>query len=66
MNNKQADQIAGLLNRQNQLTRQYTKNNVLKSATKFLIETNESNDVIATVEVELVQWYQAENQAPFC
>ncbi len=60
MNDKQAEQIASLLNRQNQLTKKYEKAEVLKAAERFLMQLDNNGEVIAAVEVELIQWYQAE------
>lgn len=59
MQNSEADQIADLLNRRNQLTRQYTADLVLEHANNYLYEVVGS-EVVACVEVKKVQWYQAE------
>lgn len=56
----QADQIAALLNLQNELTLQYTRKRVLDHAENYLIETSDQGDVLACVEVKKVQWYQSE------
>jgi ribosomal protein S18 acetylase RimI-like enzyme len=60
MNNSQAEQIADLLNRQNQLTKRQTGADILERSDQFLVELDDSGRVIAVVEVERVQWYQAE------
>jgi len=60
MNPTQAEQTAKLLNRQNRLTRKYTKASIMKNAGQFLTILDAAENVIAAVEVELVQWYQAE------
>lgn len=54
-----ANEIAQLLNRRNQLTRQYSANMILDHAQNFLFEVVDAK-VIACVEVKRVQWYQAE------
>lgn len=54
-----ADQIAQLLNRRNQLTRQYTAEMVLQQAGNYLFEIL-GTEVVACVEVKRVQWYQTE------
>jgi ribosomal protein S18 acetylase RimI-like enzyme len=56
----QADQIATLLNERNQLTIEYDRIRVLGRAESYLCRFSESKDVIACVELKIVQWYQAE------
>ena len=60
MNDTQAQQAASLLNRQNQLTKKYGKTDILKRSDQFLMRLDDAGKVIAAVEVEQVQWYQAE------
>jgi ribosomal protein S18 acetylase RimI-like enzyme len=60
MNKSQAEEIADLLNRQNQLTTRQTGAGILERSGQFLVELDNSGRVIAVVEVEAVQWYQAE------
>ncbi|OPY62668.1 MAG: putative acetyltransferase [Syntrophorhabdus sp. PtaU1.Bin002] len=60
MTEKQAEQIAELLNKQNQLTRKYDRNDILQRRDCFVTEVDVSGDVLGAVEVEKIQWYQAE------
>lgn len=55
-----ADQIATLLNERNELILQYTRKRVLDHANNYLCHFSETNEVIACIEVKIVQWYQAE------
>ena len=60
MDRNQAEQIATLLNAQNQLTVQYTADRVLKCQNNYLIKQDNSGWVIACAELRQVQWYQFE------
>lgn len=55
-----ADAVATLLNSRNQLTVQYTRQRVLQEADNYLYRLDEAGQLIACVELEKVQWYQAE------
>jgi RimJ/RimL family protein N-acetyltransferase len=55
-----ADQIAKLLNERNELTKPYTRQDILKHAANYRIRRSDSNVVVACVEVKKVQWYQTE------
>lgn len=55
-----AQQIADLLNTQNQLTRQYLAEDVLSEQESYTIRVNASGQVIGAVQVKKVQWYQCE------
>jgi len=56
----QAEQIAMLLNTQNQLTRQYHRDGILKSKECFILKEDMDGNIVGAVEVARVQWYQAE------
>ncbi|MBU0477831.1 GNAT family N-acetyltransferase [bacterium] len=60
MTNKQAEQIAKLLNTQNLLDRKYDQNSILEKRDRLITKIDENGDVIGVAEVEEVQWYQAE------
>lgn len=60
MDHSQAEQIATLLNTQNQLTIQYTADRVLKHKSDYLIRRDEVGLVVACAELKRVQWYQFE------
>ena len=60
MNYDHAGQIAELLNSQNELTRQYGADLVLKSAENYLYDVSDTGKIIACVELKRVQWYQFE------
>ena len=60
MTEKQAEQIAKLLNNQNQLSQKYDRNTILQKRDCFVTEVDENEDILGAVEVEKVQWYQAE------
>jgi ribosomal protein S18 acetylase RimI-like enzyme len=60
MNKTQAQQIADLLNTQNQLTVKYTADKVLASQADILFHAGDGGKVTCAVEVSRVQWYQAE------
>lgn len=60
MDNKQAKQIADLINARNRLARQYDAESILEAADRYLFELSETGDVIGCVEVKRVQWYQFE------
>lgn len=55
-----AVQISSLLNERNELTRQYTSEHVLEHSDNYLCHYSDSGEVVACVEVKMVQWYQAE------
>lgn len=58
--NKEADQIAALLNERNELTVRYTRERVLNEKEDYILRASSSGDVIACVQVKKVQWYQCE------
>ncbi len=60
MDLNQAQQIANLLNTQNQLTVQYDAGRVLEHKDNYLVRLDESGQVIACAELKQVQWYQFE------
>lgn len=60
MDNKHAEQIAMLLNDQNQLVVQYTADRVLEHKDNYLVRLDNSGKVIACAELKQVQWYQFE------
>lgn len=60
MTKDQAEQIASLLNRRNQLTRVYTATDVLQSAKEYEFISAEDGKILGCVQVRKVQWYQAE------
>jgi ribosomal protein S18 acetylase RimI-like enzyme len=60
MTHSTASAIAQLINSQNQLTRTYTADAVLRDESRYIVYTNEANECIGVVEVKLVQWYQCE------
>ena len=55
-----ANQIAALLNKRNELTVQYTPQRILQHADNYICRYSENGEVIACVEVKKVQWYQTE------
>ena len=55
-----ANQIAHLLNTQNQLTVHYTAEKVLANQDQYIVRFGENDTVLGTVEVKKVQWYQCE------
>src|SRR2546426_2878779 len=59
MSREVAEQIAHLLNTQNQLTVPYTAARVLEHD-RYITRHDESGKVIGAVEVKKVQWYQCE------
>lgn len=60
MERSQAEQIATLLNTQNQLTVHYDADRVLDYQENYLVRLNRSGEVIACAELKKVQWYQFE------
>ena len=60
MDRSQAEQIATLLNTQNQLTVQYNADRVLEHAGNYLVRMDSSGQVAACAELKKVQWYQFE------
>ncbi len=59
MTRSEAEQIAGLINRRNQLPEPYTANAILSKSGRYEYELNDGT-VIACVERKRVQWYQWE------
>ena len=55
-----AEQIATLLNAQNQLTVPYTKARVLDHEDRYITKLDDSGVVVGVVEVKKLQWYQCE------
>ena len=60
MTESQANQIASLLNAQNQLTTKYDSARIIKDQANFVIHADNNGDVLGAAEVTRVQWYQAE------
>ena len=60
MTANQAEQIAKLLNSQNQLTRKYNQETILKGKERFILKEDIEGTVLGAVEVVKAQWYQAE------
>ncbi|MBD9467764.1 GNAT family N-acetyltransferase [Pseudoxanthomonas sp. PXM01] len=60
MERNQAEQIANLLNTQNQLTVHYGADRVLACQDNYLVRLDSSGRVIACAELKKVQWYQFE------
>lgn len=60
MDNAHAEQIAMLLNAQNQLVVQYTADKVLEHQDNYLVRLDDSGKLIACAELKQVQWYQFE------
>ncbi len=60
MNESEAKQIADLLNTQNHLTMQYDAVTVLRRKNDIIFHTDDDGTVTCAVEVDRVQWYQAE------
>lgn len=60
MDRNQAEQIAVLLNTQNQLTIQYTADRVLEHQDNYLVRLDATGQVVACAELKKVQWYQFE------
>lgn len=57
---KQAEEIAKLLNQQNQLAGVHTADTVLADKIGYLVELSEDGRVACCAHVKKVQWYQAE------
>jgi len=57
---KQAEEIAVLLNSRNQLMITYTSDRVLKESKNYYCIFSTLGTVIACVEIKPVQWYQSE------
>jgi GNAT superfamily N-acetyltransferase len=55
-----AEQIATLINTQNELTVTYTAAKVLRHEDRYIVRADESGNVVGVVEVKNVQWYQCE------
>lgn len=61
MNPIQADQIAQLLNSNNELKSAYTADQLLRYAHEYkFLQDEDSSNVIAVVQIKKVQWYQHE------
>ncbi len=60
MTGNQAEQIAKLLNDQNQLARQYDRDAILQRKECFVLREDTDGNVVGAVEVVKVQWYQVE------
>ncbi len=60
MDGNHAEQIATLLNAQNQLTVQYTASRVLEHQDDYLVRLDDAGQVVACAELKQVQWYQFE------
>jgi N-acetylglutamate synthase-like GNAT family acetyltransferase len=60
MDRGQAEQIATLLNEQNQLTVQHTAEKVLEHSDNYLVRLDSVGHVLACAELKKVQWYQFE------
>jgi ribosomal protein S18 acetylase RimI-like enzyme len=60
MDEKQATQIAELLNGQNQLDGEYDAARVLKDAAEYLVDLSDDGRVACCGQLKKVQWYQAE------
>lgn len=61
MNPNQANQIAELLNNNNELKSAYTTDQVLRYAHEYkFIQEEDTNYVVAVVQIKKVQWYQHE------
>lgn len=59
MTEQQAKEIADLLNGRNELSVEYTPQDVLRDAANYIFEVLDGT-VIASIEVKAVQWYQWE------
>ncbi len=55
-----AEEIADLLNSQNQLVGRYTAEKVLDHQDDYIVRYDENGKVLGAVEVRSVQWYQCE------
>jgi hypothetical protein len=55
-----AEQIASLLNSQNQLTVPYTASKILNAQDRYIVRFDNAGRVLGAVEVKPVQWYQSE------
>lgn len=60
MTQEQAEQIASLLNRRNQLTKVYHAADVLASANEYEFFIGDEGKIVGCVQVKSIQWYQAE------
>jgi N-acetylglutamate synthase-like GNAT family acetyltransferase len=61
MNPIQANQIAELLNNSNELKSAYTADQLLRYAHEYkFIQNEDTNKVVAVVQIKKVQWYQYE------
>jgi len=61
MNPVQADQIAQLLNSNNELKSAYTSDQLLRYAHEYkFLQNEDTNDIMAVVQIKKVQWYQHE------
>ncbi len=55
-----AEQIAILLNTQNQLTVKYDTQQILEAAHEYIYEIDDDDVLIACMQLKSVQWYQVE------
>lgn len=55
-----AEQIADLLNSQNQLTVPYTASKIIDHQDHYIVRYDDNGKVLGAVEVKKVQWYQCE------
>ena len=58
--NDTANQIAALINENNQLTVQYNRERVLANAANYICRYSDTGEVVACIEIKKVQWYQTE------
>ena len=57
---KHAEQIASLLNSENQLVILYTADKIISSSDNFIYKLDDNENITAFVEVKKIQWYQYE------
>lgn len=55
-----AQQIADLLNNENQLVIPYTAQKIISQKGNYLFEANAQNEVLVCIECKKIQWYQFE------
>jgi ribosomal protein S18 acetylase RimI-like enzyme len=55
-----AEQIAVLLNSQNQLTVPYTASKIIARQDGYIVRCDDNSKVLGAVELKKVQWYQCE------
>lgn len=59
MTKEEAEQIADLINKRNQLTKKYSTNEILTTGDNYVFIKN-NNKIIACAECKKIQWYQHE------